>query len=378
MFKRFKDQTVVVAMSGGVDSSVSALMLNQAGVKSLGISMQVWDYRNNGGSCSRATCCSPDDFSDARLVASRLNIPYYVFDFEKTFKEQVIDRFVSSYEAGITPNPCIECNNKVKFKSLRERAKAIGCSAVATGHYAQIKESPAGFHLLRGRDQAKDQSYFLYGINQEELSQTLFPVGHLTKPEVREIAREFGLPTHDKPESQDICFVSGSVDQFLVTLGTKRKRGEILKRDGTKVGQHDGVHQFTVGQRRGLKIGGSEQPLYVIEIDSKASTVYVGEKSELERQDFLVSELNWVAPTINEQWLKALQTNDYRCIAQLRHRHKGIEVSIKAVTGPNATPTLKVSFCSEWSTVSPGQACVFYDPSNTEVIAGGKILAQSL
>lgn len=374
MFQRFKDQTVVVAMSGGVDSSVSALMLNRAGVKSLGISMQVWDYRNNGGSCSRATCCSPDDFSDARLVASRLNIPYYVFDFEKTFKEQVIDRFVSSYQAGITPNPCVECNNKVKFRSLRERAKAIGCSAVATGHYAQIKETSDGFHLLRGKDSEKDQSYFLYGINQEELSQTIFPIGHLTKQEVREIAREFGLVTHDKPESQDICFVSGSVEQFLVTLGTKRKGGEILRRDGTKVGLHDGVHQFTVGQRRGLKIGGTEHPLYVIEIDSKSNTIYVGDKSELERQDFLVTELNWVAPTINEQWFKSLQTNEFRCIAQLRHRHKGIEVSIKAVAGCEASTRIKVSFCSEWSTVSPGQACVFYDLNNIEVLGGGKII----
>ena len=207
--------SIVVAMSGGVDSSVAAYLLAktrvETGVQLVGVSMQVWDYKKNSAENSRATCCSPADFCDARRVAATLDIPYYVVDFEETFQREVIQRFVESYQRGLTPNPCIDCNSKVKFRELRERAKGFGCSHVATGHYARSTKSVAGFHLLRGRDLEKDQSYFLYTCRQEELEQTLFPVGDYTKPEIREIAREAGLLTADKPESQDICFVAGSV-----------------------------------------------------------------------------------------------------------------------------------------------------------------------
>ncbi len=359
---------IVVAMSGGVDSSVAALLLRDQGYDCVGISMQVWDYRNNGGSCTRATCCAPDDFTDARKVAGKIGIPYYVFDFEKTFRVEVIDTFVQTYARGETPNPCIECNNKVKFRALRDRATAFGCSHVATGHYARVSHDEAGSHLLRGKDLDKDQSYFLYGLKQEELAQTIFPVGDMTKDVVREIAREAGLVTAAKPESQDICFVSGSVQDFLVRIGGKKPTGTIVKKDGSVLGTHDGITNFTVGQRKGLKLGGLEDPLYVLEIDPAGNRVIVGSKADLEREEFYVKDVSWISPQI----LRTLQEGSLESIqvtAQLRHRHPGVKCEVK----PAADGQLLVKFLDGWSTVSPGQAAVFYDLNNEEVLGGGRI-----
>lgn len=360
-----ENKRIAVAMSGGVDSSVAAYILKNEGLDPLGISMQVWDYRNNGGSCSRATCCSPDDFTDARRVAGKINIPYYVFDFEKTFEREVISKFVRTYESGETPNPCVDCNSKVKFHELRQRASALGCAKVATGHYAQVKHTDSGSHLLRGVDPDKDQSYFLYGLKQSELAQTLFPVGHLTKPAVREIAHQAGLPTASKAESQDICFVSGTVADFMKRRGVPARIGHIVNKNGEILAKHDGIHTFTVGQRRGLGVGGSEEPLYVTEINAATNTVIVGPAKELERECFLVSAVNWVNPTLSKEGLKSATT----CIAQLRHRHRGVPVRIE----PIDASTVRVIFTGESSTVSPGQAAVFYDESNQEVLGGGKI-----
>lgn len=360
---------VVVAMSGGVDSSVAALILAQQNIAAIGISMQVWDYRNNGGSCTRATCCAPDDFTDARKVAAKVGIPYYVFDFEKTFRKEVIETFINTYAKGETPNPCIECNNKVKFKELRNRAKAFGCSHVATGHYARIKHDKSGFHLLRGADLEKDQSYFLYGLRQEELSETIFPVGEMTKAEVRELAKSAGLVTHAKSESQDICFVSGTVQDFLIQIGSANQtKGKIELKDGTLIGEHSGIHNFTVGQRKGLKIGGHHDPLYVLEINPYTNKVLVGAKSDLEREYFYVKDLSWVSPNI------LLKEDSFTATAQLRHRHKGVPVEVTVLKEEQIA---KVRFISDWSTASPGQACVFYDDSNQEVLGGGRIINQS-
>lgn len=356
---------VAVAMSGGVDSSVAALLLAHEGYDAMGISMQVWDYRKNGGCSSRATCCSPDDFTDARQVAGRIGIPYYVFDFEESFKEKVIDQFVEHYKIGLTPNPCVECNNKVKFKELRERAKSIGINAVATGHYAQIEKDAEGHHLLRGKDRNKDQSYFLYGLTQAELSATLFPVGGFLKSEVREMAKEAGLPTADKAESQDICFVSGSVQDFLARHAGTRPKGKLLSITGEVLGQHDGVQHFTVGQRRGLGVSGTEDPLYVVSLDPIQNSVVLGPKSALEVRTFAVSELNWVAPKMQQL---TSREKGFSCIAQLRHRHAGLPVMVKEENGK-----AYVQFENEWTTVTPGQACVFYDEKNEEVLGGGKI-----
>ncbi|MCB9030446.1 MAG: tRNA 2-thiouridine(34) synthase MnmA [Deltaproteobacteria bacterium] len=356
---------VVCAMSGGVDSSVSALLLHQAGYDVLGVSMQVWDYRNNGGSCSRATCCSPDDFTDARRVAGRVGIPYYVFDFEKSFKAKVIDNFVEKYSKGLTPNPCIDCNNKVKFRELRDRAEKIGCDAVATGHFARVMQDKQGYHLLRGVDSNKDQSYFLYSLTQAELARTIFPVGEMTKEQVRELAREFDLNTADKAESQDICFVSGSVQDFIAKQGGKTPPGDIVDKAGRKLGSHQGVHRYTVGQRRGLDIGGADEALYVIELDAQNNRVIVGPKEDLRIDRFKVSELSWISPAHISQ--DAPST--FECVAQLRHRHAGVPVRVNLVDNE-----AEVEFLEEHSTVSPGQAAVFYDQSNQEVLGGGRIL----
>lgn len=366
------NQRVVVAMSGGVDSSVAALLLAREGVEAVGVSMQVWDYRQNGGCSSRATCCSPDDFTDARLVAAKVGIPYYVFDFEKTFRQKVIDKFVDSYLNGITPNPCIECNSRVKFSELRDRARALGADAVATGHYARIVTKPRGdLCLLRGIDRDKDQSYFLYRLSPEELGETIFPVGHLKKDEVRQIAATAGLTTAQKAESQDICFVSGAAHEFVARIAPRKPSpGAIVDLDGGVVGQHDGVHRFTVGQRRGLGLGGSGEPLYVLDIDAETSKVVVGQRRDLERESFRLEECSWVSPALASR----VAANQFpiveQGIVQVRSRHAGTAAELTITAKSEAT----VRFLGPWSAVSPGQAAVFYAADDEEVLGGGTIV----
>ncbi len=360
---------VVVAMSGGVDSSVAALLLQRHSFKSLGVSMQVWDYRNHGGCKSRATCCAPDDFTDARKVASTIGIPYYVFDLEEVFRSEVIDKFIKTYEKGETPNPCVDCNAKVKFKELRSRAASLGCSHVATGHYARIEKKDDGYHLLRAVDLAKDQSYFLYNLSQEELGATIFPIGDFTKLQVRQLAEDAGLVTASKPESQDICFVSGSVPEFLARQGSCAKSGDIVTQDGTKVGEHPGIQGFTVGQRKGLRIGGVETPLYVLELRSAENQVVVGPKEALARGGYSVGDLSWMAPQVLYYLKKGMFPFTLKAMAQVRHRHKGVPVEVRVISPEKA----EVTFLDEWATISPGQASVFYSEDNSEVLGGGRI-----
>lgn len=364
---------VVVAMSGGVDSSVAAYLLAQQGYPLVGVAMQVWDYKRNSAENSRATCCSPADFCDARMVASKLEIPFYVVDFERTFEREVIERFVDTYKRGLTPNPCIDCNSKVKFRELRERAVGFGCGKVATGHYARIRRSDEGYHLLRGVDRNKDQSYFLYTCRQDELGQTLFPIGDYTKPQIREIAREAGLVTAQKPESQDICFVAGSVQDFVATIGGSRGRGKVVTKDGATVGEHEGIHRFTVGQRRGLHIGGTAEPLYVIELDPATNSVVVGAREDLKREGFGVEEMHWVSPTLITQVAQGAFPIEREVTVQVRSRHEGV----RAIMIATDAHTCSIRWIEEWAAVSPGQAAVMYDVANEELLCGGRIAAHN-
>lgn len=360
-------ERVVVAMSGGVDSSASALLLHEQGYSVIGVSMQVWDYRKNGGSASRASCCAPSDFEDARVVAEGKGFPFYVFDFEDSFQESVIDPFVHSYLKGLTPNPCLDCNRKVKFRELRRRAANLGAKMVATGHYVQTRVCADGtLGLFTARDKEKDQSYFLYALTQEDLKTTHWPVGSMTKAEVREYLKAQGVAISDKEESQDICFVSGSLAEFIRKYAAVGEApGDIVDGEGKVVGTHPGVFAYTVGQRRGLGISNS-RPLYVIDIDADSNRITVGPREELERESFFVGDVSWVsgrAPSAS-----------FVARVKVRYRHPGVRCRIESADDS----CWQVSFLDGWTAVSPGQAAVFYDQVDTaeglsRVLGGGII-----
>ncbi len=352
---------IVVAMSGGVDSSVAAALYREQGHEVIGMTMQIWDYSRFDAPDGETfgTCCSLDDVYDARRVAESLGIPFYVVNFEEYFQEMVIDPFCDDYFNGRTPNPCVLCNQVLKFEILLRRARELQADWLATGHYAQIVEEGGQYRLRKGADEQKDQSYFLFTLNQEQMRTVRFPLGGMTKEEVRGHASRLGLRVAEKPESQDICFVpDGDYVRFLEEeRGSGALDGDIVHVSGKVVGHHRGIYRYTIGQRKGLGISWPE-PLFVVGIDAGKKQVVVGEKPHLARSGFTVYGTSWTQERPHGDI-------DARC--RIRYRHREVPARIEPLPGNRARVTLTVP----QNGVTPGQAAVFYRGS--EVVGGGWI-----
>ena len=358
---------VLVAMSGGVDSSVAAALLREQGHEIIGVAMRLApEPASSAPTVRRGTCCSYNDFEDARRVAEKLDFPFYVVDLRAEFKARVIDNFVSEYIHGRTPSPCVMCNREIKFDRLWQRAAALQADFVATGHYARIKRDEAGgFHLLCALDSSKDQSYFLFTLGQAEMARTLFPLGGLSKSQVRILARRLGLVNADKPESQEICFVSDrSYPAFVAdqVSADRIRRGTIRDDAGRVLAQHTGIHQFTVGQRRGLGIA-STAPLYVRTIDAQTGDITVGRRGDLVSAGLIASMVCLTHPEVLNR------DRDIPLGVKIRYRHPPLDATVKILDEGLA----QVRFQNGGPAVTPGQACVFY--RGDEVLGGGIIEA---
>jgi len=352
-------------MSGGVDSSVAAALLAEEGHDVIGLSMQLYDHSGHSGASGAregqpafGRCCALDDLHDARRVAAAINIPHYILNFERQFTEQVISNFVSEYTAGRTPLPCAHCNSDLKFATLVDRARGFGADAVATGHYARVEHDAAsGRYLLkRGIDPAKDQSYFLFSLTQDQLACARFPVGDRPKEAVRAYARRLDLPVADKPDSQEICFIPDDDYAAFVTKHAPEadRRGAIVDESGREIGRHAGIHRFTVGQRKGLGLSGPA-PMYVLALRPADRQVVVGPRTALERTTLAASGVNWII----EEPSAPLHIS-----AQIRHHHAAAAATVRALADRRAD----VVFDAPQSAITPGQAVVFYDG---DVVVGG-------
>ena len=350
---------VVVAMSGGVDSSVAAALLADQGHEVIGVSMQLYDQTE--GVTSFGSCCSIDDLHDARRVAAAIGIPHYIVNFERQFQDHVVSNFVREYTAGRTPLPCAHCNSDLKFATLLDRAQAFGADAVATGHYARAGRDPASgrFWLGRGADARKDQSYFLFSLTQTQLAHAIFPVGDRPKEDVRDYARARRLPVADKPDSQEICFIpdhdyAAFVDRHA---GRTTHDGAIVDEEGRVLGRHDGIHRFTVGQRKGLGLGASSAgaPMYVLALRPAEREVVVGHRGALERTTLSASGVNWIG---------GAPADSVRAAVQIRHRHYPAPATVRSTGDGRA----EVVFDAPQIAVTPGQAVVFYDG---DLVMGG-------
>lgn len=372
-------ETVAVAMSGGVDSSTVAAILRERGQTVIGLTMQLWNQRRlpqlRGEGPVQHRCCSLDDVHDARRVAEHLKIPFYVINFEREFENTVVRPFIEDYLSGRTPVPCTRCNNDVKFEHLHATARQIGAERVATGHYARVRrnDETGRYELLRAVDEAKDQSYFLFGLTQEQLARAEFPLGELTKQEVREIARRLAVPVAEKPESQEICFVpSGSYVRFIESYVQEQEKcgeaggetmklgesGEIVSTSGEVLGRHSGLHNYTVGQRRGLGFA-MGRPIFVVTLDRARNRLIVGENGDLRRSTCEVRDVNWIP--------FAAPDAPVRAKVRIRNRHEPAEAEIL----PLSENTARVSFAEPQRAITPGQAAVFY--RDESLLGGGWI-----
>jgi tRNA-specific 2-thiouridylase len=352
----------LIAMSGGVDSAVSAKLMRDEGYECIGCTMKLYNNEDAGVERTR-TCCSLDDVEDARSVAYKLGMPYYVFNFTDAFRKMVIQKFVESYQQGLTPNPCIDCNRYMKFEKLYERATILGCDFLVTGHYARIEEHDGKYLLKKAVDETKDQSYVLYSMTQEQLARTKFPLGTLRKTEVRQLAEENGFTNAGKPDSQDICFVPNGDYASVIKLHSDgiSLPGNFINKQGEIVGQHKGIIHYTVGQRKGLGVS-AEQPLYVCKICPNTGNIVLGEKNELFCREAEVSDFNWISGTA--------PSHDFICKAKIRYRHQEQPAHII----PIGTDKVRIIFDEPQRAITPGQAAVLYDG---DTVLGGGIIVSS-
>jgi len=361
--KEPKNTRVLVAMSGGVDSSVVAAQLASEGYDVVGVTLQLYDH--GAALAKKGACCAGRDIHDARRVAEEMGFPHYVLDYENKFKESVIDEFADAYLAGATPVPCIRCNERVKFRDLLETAKDLDADCMATGHYIQRFQGDEKAELHQAADGDRDQSYFLFSTTQDQLDYLRFPLGHLkSKAETRDLARKFGLPVADKPDSQDICFVpNGSYASVIEKLRPEAADpGDIVHLDGEVLGKHKGIIHYTIGQRRGLGIGGRD-PLYVVKLDADTKQVIVGPKEALGTTTVPVREINWLGDVPFES------RDEWHVSVRVRSTRAPKEAIIRPISATEAS----VELITSEEGVAPGQACVFYDTQSTRIFGGGWI-----
>lgn len=351
---------IVVAMSGGVDSSVTAVLLKQQGYEVIGMMMRLWSEPGMGAAAPLNRCCTPDQMADARRIAGMLDVPFYVVDVQDHFRKTIVQFFIDEHEAGRTPNPCIECNRQIRFSYLYERAMALDADYLATGHYARVVQGADGYELRQGKDSHKDQSYVLHMLSQEQLAHVKFPVGDYTKPEVRELAAQAGLPVASKDESQDLCFLGdGDYRRFLRDYSEKAAQpGPILDMDGQELGQHTGLAFYTIGQRKGLGVTTGE-PVFVVRKDSKQNALIVGTHEQLGQQQLFVRDVNWMNGRIPQHSLTA----------QIKIRYKARPIPGEVVALENGR--VQATFFEPVFGITPGQTAVFYD--DDKVLGGGII-----